>query len=412
MMLRRLAILVSLACSCSAESWYKGILHAHSYWSDGDVPPEEAIAWYRDRGYDFMSLTDHQLLQTDTNRWKTVPEAVYTDYVQRNGADWGREQNKKKQIRLKTFSELSKLFNSKKFRLIPGNEANRKIGDTQTHMNIINGDRAFLLPENIASFDGFVHVEKEVRDYAKKNKRPMLYMLNHPDWVYFDVQPEILLALPQVKFYEICNSDGGPMFKPHPQWYNRDKFFDIVNAFRAEDGVQPLYGLGTDDAHSYRNPKGSSAPGHAWVMVRSDSLDVDALISAMERGDFYASTGVTLADVRFSRNTLRVNVNPEVGATYTIEFFTTKKGFDRTTITFEDPAHEKKPARVGKRYSDSIGCIVKTVKGTEAEYTLAADDLYVRARITSSLRPEIRASNEPEFTTAWTQPYRPRKGWF
>jgi len=412
MMLRRLAILLSMVCSCCAESWYKGILHAHSYWSDGDVPPEEAIAWYRDRGYAFMSLTDHQLLQTDTNRWKTVSEEIYAAYVQSNGVAWGREQNKKKQIRLKTFAELAHLFNSKTFRLIPGNEANRKIGETQTHMNIINGDRAFLLPENIASFDGFIHVEKEVRDYAKKNKRPMIFMLNHPDWVYFDIQPEILLALPQITFYELCNSDGGAMFKPHAQWYNRDKFFDIVNAFRAEDGVQPLYGLGTDDAHSYRNPQGSSAPGHAWIMVRSDALNAAALIHAMERGDFYVSTGVTLADMRFMRNQLDVRVAPESGVAYTIEFFTTKKGFDRSTTLFDDPARDKKPARIGKRYSDSIGCVVKTIKGTDATYTLDADDLYVRARITSTKRPAVRASNEPEFTTAWTQPYLPRKGWF
>jgi hypothetical protein len=103
---------------------------------------------------------------------------------------------------------------------------------------------------------------------------------------------------------------------------------------------------------------------------------------------------------------------PVVGVAYTIEFFTTKKGFDRTTTTFEDPAYEKKPARIGKRYSDSIGCVVKTVQGTEAAYTLASDDLYVRARITSTQRPAIRASNEPEFTTAWTQPCLPSKGWF
>ena len=77
-----------------------------------------------------------------------------------------------------------------------------------------------------------------------------------------------------------------------------------------------------------------------------------------------------------------------------------------------DQKPEKKPARIGKRYSNSIGCVVKTVQGTEAAYTLASDDLYVRARITSTQRPAIRASNEPEFTTAWTQPCLPSKGWF
>jgi predicted metal-dependent phosphoesterase TrpH len=43
------------------EGWYKGNTHTHSNQSDGDSPPEEIAARYRDLGYDFLVLTDHNV---------------------------------------------------------------------------------------------------------------------------------------------------------------------------------------------------------------------------------------------------------------------------------------------------------------------------------------------------------------
>jgi len=31
--------------------WYKGMLHSHSYWSDGRAFPEQAVACYKALGY-------------------------------------------------------------------------------------------------------------------------------------------------------------------------------------------------------------------------------------------------------------------------------------------------------------------------------------------------------------------------
>lgn len=41
-------------------TWYKGNLHTHSTRSDGRKPPEEVVQWYKSRGYNFLSLTDHR----------------------------------------------------------------------------------------------------------------------------------------------------------------------------------------------------------------------------------------------------------------------------------------------------------------------------------------------------------------
>ncbi|NLN27946.1 MAG: CehA/McbA family metallohydrolase [Firmicutes bacterium] len=44
----------------SPGHWYRGNLHMHSTESDGKLGPQEALTWYRERGYDFASLTDHR----------------------------------------------------------------------------------------------------------------------------------------------------------------------------------------------------------------------------------------------------------------------------------------------------------------------------------------------------------------
>jgi len=42
-------------------SWLKGNLHTHTTFSDGVRPPEEVIADYERRGYDFLGISDHDM---------------------------------------------------------------------------------------------------------------------------------------------------------------------------------------------------------------------------------------------------------------------------------------------------------------------------------------------------------------
>ena len=55
-----------------APRWYKGMLHAHTCWSDGYVLPEQAVAAYKNGGYDFFSITDHNRIGKDADRWMEV----------------------------------------------------------------------------------------------------------------------------------------------------------------------------------------------------------------------------------------------------------------------------------------------------------------------------------------------------
>ena len=43
-------------------TYWKGNLHTHSLWSDGDDFPEMIADWYKRHGYHFLTLTDHNVL--------------------------------------------------------------------------------------------------------------------------------------------------------------------------------------------------------------------------------------------------------------------------------------------------------------------------------------------------------------
>ena len=55
-------------------------------------------------------------------------------------------------------------------------------------------------------------------------------------------------------------------------------------------------------------------------MVRAETLEPQAILGAMERGDFYATTGVELSDYRATAKSMSVTVKKETWAKYRIQF--------------------------------------------------------------------------------------------
>jgi hypothetical protein len=46
----------------AAGRWYKGNTHTHTLNSDGDSTPADVATWYREHGYRFLVLSDHNVL--------------------------------------------------------------------------------------------------------------------------------------------------------------------------------------------------------------------------------------------------------------------------------------------------------------------------------------------------------------
>ena len=127
----------------------------------------------------------------------------------------------------------------------------------------------------------------------------------------------------------------------------------------------------------------------------------DEIIEAMARGDFYASSGVTLDAVAFAGGELRVRIHAEPGVNYVTEFRGTKRGFDsrREPVVKDGEVF----AGVTLRYSKDVGQVLATVAGAEAVYHLTGDELYVRAIVTSDQKPANPVWAEQR-QQAWTQP--------
>ena len=64
-----------------AKSFYKGNMHCHSNLSDGSFSPEELKEIYKDRGYSFLAITDHEFFvnhkDLDDENFITITSAEY-----------------------------------------------------------------------------------------------------------------------------------------------------------------------------------------------------------------------------------------------------------------------------------------------------------------------------------------------
>ena len=42
-------------------NWYKGNIHCHTTDSDGMLTPDEVVRLYKDAGYQFLAISDHNI---------------------------------------------------------------------------------------------------------------------------------------------------------------------------------------------------------------------------------------------------------------------------------------------------------------------------------------------------------------
>ena len=46
-------------------NWYKGNLHSHTTVSDGKMTPEQSVEVYKEHGYNFLALSEHEMCIRD-----------------------------------------------------------------------------------------------------------------------------------------------------------------------------------------------------------------------------------------------------------------------------------------------------------------------------------------------------------
>lgn len=382
--------------------WWKGNLHTHSLWSDGDDFPEMIGAWYREHGYHFLALSDHNVL-SEGQRWMKVADVhkradaeILNRYAARFGQAWvetrGEAGTDSYEVRLKPLDEFAPLLEqAEQFIMIPGEEISDKAEGLPVHMNATNV-RDLIQPVGGATVrESMENNLRAVLEHEQLTGRQILPHLNHPNF-YYAITAEDLAAVVKEKFFEVYNGHPIVNHLGDDKHMSVEQMWDVANAIRLTQlDAEPLLGIATDDSHEYHGRSGAR-PGRGWVMVQAQYLTPEHLIRAMKAGRFYASSGVTLTDIDFdtSSQTLSIAIEQAPGATYETEFIAIQKPSEDGSLP--EP--------------DAIGVVMQVAKGTQVSYQMTGSELLLRARVTSSLdHPDGSYENQKQ--QAWTQPVLP-----
>lgn len=390
--------------------YWKGNLHTHSLWSDGDDFPEMIGDWYKRNGYHFLALTDHNVL-AEGARWRRLDEKTRRldeplgKYRGRFGERWVelRDADGGKEVRLKPLDEYrSMLEEPGRFLLIPGEEITDRYGRFPVHLNATNL-RDLVKPASGESVAAAIRANlRAVAEQQRRLSRPILVHLNHPNF-HYGVRLEDFAAIEDLRFFEVYNG--------HPDVNNRgdtahpscERMWDVVLALRLGRFRLPvLYGLATDDAHRYhRFALGQANPGRGWIMVQAPYLSSEALLDAMHRGEFYSSSGVELLSICRAEQTLALRIKAEPGVTYRTRFIATLRD---AVAAGTEAGGALQPTELVN--DPNIGAVVAECDSLEPTYRYSGKELYVRATVISSKR-HPNPSQTGEFETAWVQPAPP-----
>jgi hypothetical protein len=331
-------VLCAATANAQTQRWFRGNTHTHTLNSDGDSPPDSVARWYRDHGYAFLFITDHETL--------TDPGPL--------NARFGKPGS---------------------FLLIQGQEVTQRVTDSshadtrrQAHVNSL-GATSLVMPQGAKGLAiGITMAEGYAKNIAAIRAAGGIAQVNHPNYRW-SVRLADVLGLPDSTLFEIANA--------HTTVNNRGAAnVDGRNVPSTEalwDSLlsrgKILFAIGDDDAHSFKLQDADdyelTRPGRSWIMVRADTLTAPAILSGIRRGDFYASTGVTLRELTMSPRGIK--------------------------LTMDRPANDDR--QFTTEFVGKGGRVLATVDGMAAEYTIKGNEGYVRARVSDS-----------NGRRAWTQP--------
>lgn len=386
-----LAILI-LFFSCNKDKvspekqWFKGNLHTHSYWSDGDEFPEIIMNWYKSNDYQFIALTDHNIL-AEGDKWITISEdsiyqKAFKNYLKTYGSDWVEHKQdslNRTQVKLKTYEEYKPKFEEKgKFLIIQSEEITDSYNGKPIHINATNVKRKIEPQGGNSVLEVMQNNLDEVAKHKEEFSTPIIAHINHPNFGYA-IDLEDMIGLKNEQFFEVYNGHPAVNNSGDTDHMSTELMWDYINIAYIENNKPIMYGLATDDSHHYHK-KGSkwSNAGRGWIMVQADSLNPKSLINALDTGEFYASTGVELKNLTFQNNTLSVEVKADKNTTYEISFIGCKKG-------------QGEPEEFASFESNKVS------------FKLTKDMLYVRCKITSS-KLHKNPVEDLLYENAWTQP--------
>ncbi len=400
--------------TAAPQTGWRGNLHTHSLWSDGIDYPEMIVAWYRDHGYHFLSLTEHDLLQRG-ERWvdMNAPDdgwpprnasarRALAGYRARFGPDVDEQVDGARHlVRLRPINEYRDRFEEPgAFLLLEGEEITDAAG---SHVNAFNIATP-ILPQG--GNDARARLRNNLHEVMTQQRaidRPVAAIANHPNYTWAWTAEDIA-GIPEARLFEVYNGHALVNNAGDSLHASSERIWDVALTLRHAAGLPPLFAVATDDAHDYGADADTiSRPGRGWVMVRAPTLTPDALVDALNGGRFYASTGVAIRREQYDDDRIRIEIDAQPGVTYRTQFIGTRRSVALDSDPVLDAAGDT--VRTTQRYDPGVGAVLAEVEGASAEYVFDGDERYVRAQVTSS-SPHIDPTTGRTLglQKAWLQP--------
>ena len=242
----------------SKGKFFKGNLHGHSNKSDGKLKPEDVCHAYIEKGYNFISITDHflgmfnypiTLPESKTKNLTVIPGAEFHTSKMRNGELW------------------HVLALGLKDKFTPPNQPNF----------LINAQS-----ENIESLS------------ARLLEAGAFVSLTHPEWNGMTLQDSHRVK--EAHAIEIYN---------HGCAIECDRGSGVAVLDHILNSGRELNIIATDDSHFHSNDTFGG-----WVMVKSETNGEEALVEALKNGHYYSSQGPDFKNIKVQERRLEVQCTP------------------------------------------------------------------------------------------------------
>jgi hypothetical protein len=247
-----------------ARRWLKGNTHTHTRYSDGDSPPETVVDWYEAHGYDFLFLTDHNILIPDDHLAKLQRASMPV---------WQGEEVTMAAVHVNGLGMTALVAPPWPGRSMYESEV------TESH-----AERVRWAIEQIVAQGAVAHV-------------------NHPNFLY-TLTIDDLLASGDIGLVEVANGHSGVHNLGDAAHPSTEVIWDSLLG----SGRQ-VWGVASDDAHHFQTWGESYAnPGRGWLQVEADSARLSDVLGALRRGQFYCSSGLELTAYEASSAELRLEL--------------------------------------------------------------------------------------------------------
>jgi hypothetical protein len=264
-------------------AWYKGNFHCHSRKSDGRATVEQVAKFYRFSGFDFLGISDHNVL--------TAVEE-YCHIVGILGIPCCEFTSQTTNCHVLGIDVTNSI--------VPELEGHRPAASMQG-FSVDESRKIMTLQEGV----------------DKINKNGGIAVLCHPFWKWA-YNWRIASAVRDWRFFELCNAAPNCNGYPAPAGSPGDEFWDkLLSSGRR------VYGIASDDAHEYFAPYHPHAAcgGRGYIMVRADKLDRREIVDAILGGDFYASTGVEIDEYEWDAKEIHIRIRQHLDEGIWFQFF-------------------------------------------------------------------------------------------